>query len=84
MKKVLVCGAGGFIGGHLVTSLKEKGYYVIGADIKQHEYKTTDADEFYQYDLREQDLVRKLVTPDIDAIYQLAADMGGAGYVRMF
>ena len=81
MKKVLVCGAGGFIGGHLVTSLKEKGYYVIGADIKQHEYKTTDADEFYQYDLREQDLVRKLVTPDIDAIYQLAADMGGAGYV---
>jgi len=81
MKKVLVCGAGGFIGGHLVTSLKEKGYYVIGADIKQHEYKTTDADEFYQYDLREQDLVRKLVTSDIDAIYQLAADMGGAGYV---
>ena len=81
MKKVLVCGAGGFIGGHLVTSLKQKGYYVIGADIKQHEYKTTDADEFYQYDLREQDLVRKLVTPDIDAIYQLAADMGGAGYV---
>ena len=81
MKKVLVCGAGGFIGGHLVTSLKEKGYYVIGADIKQHEYKTTDADEFCQYDLREQDLVRKLVTPDIDAIYQLAADMGGAGYV---
>ena len=81
MKKVLVCGAGGFIGGHLVTSLKEKGYYVIGADIKQHEYKTTDADEFYQYDLREQDLVRKLVTPDIDSIYQLAADMGGAGYV---
>ena len=81
MKKVLVCGAGGFIGGHLVTSLKEKGYYVIGADIKQHEYKTTDADEFYQYDLREQDLVRKLVTPDINAIYQLAADMGGAGYV---
>ena len=81
MKKVLVCGAGGFIGGHLVTSLKEKGYYVIGADIKQHEQKTTDADEFYQYDLREQDLVRKLVTADIDTIYQLAADMGGAGYV---
>jgi nucleoside-diphosphate-sugar epimerase len=81
MKKVLVCGAGGFIGGHLVTSLKQKGYYVIGADIKQHEYKTTDADEFYQYDLREQDLVRKLVTADIDTIYQLAADMGGAGYV---
>jgi nucleoside-diphosphate-sugar epimerase len=81
MKKVLVCGAGGFIGGHLVTSLKKQGYYVIGADIKQHEYKKSDADEFYQYDLREQDLVRKLVTSDIDTIYQLAADMGGAGYV---
>ena len=81
MKKVLVCGAGGFIGGHLVTSLKQKGYYVIGADIKQHEYKKSDADEFYQYDLREQELVRKLVTSDIDTIYQLAADMGGAGYI---
>lgn len=80
-KKVLVCGAGGFIGGHLVTSLKKQGHYVIGADIKQHEYKTTDADEFYQYDLREQELVRKLVTSDIDTIYQLAADMGGAGYI---
>ena len=78
---MLVCGAGGFIGGHLVTSLKQQGHYVIGADIKQHEYKKSDADEFYQYDLREQDLVRKLVTSDIDTIYQLAADMGGAGYV---
>lgn len=81
MEKVLVCGAGGFIGGHLVTSLKKQGHYVIGADIKRHEYKTSDADEFYQYDLREQELVRKLVTPDIDTIYQLAADMGGAGYI---
>jgi len=80
-KKVLVCGAGGFIGGHLVTSLKKQGHYVIGADIKQHEYKKTDADEFYQYDLREQSNVRKLITPDIDTIYQLAADMGGAGYI---
>lgn len=80
-KKVLVCGAGGFIGGHLVTSLKKQGHYVIGADIKQHEYRKTDADEFYQYDLREQSLVRKLVTSDIDTIYQLAADMGGAGYI---
>jgi GDP-D-mannose 3', 5'-epimerase len=80
-KKVLVCGAGGFIGGHLVTSLKQQGHYVIGADIKQHEYKKTDADEFYQYDLREQSNVRKLITSDIDTIYQLAADMGGAGYI---
>ena len=80
-KKVLVCGAGGFIGGHLVTSLKKQGHYVIGADIKQHEYKKTDADEFYQYDLREQNNVRQLITADIDTIYQLAADMGGAGYI---
>lgn len=81
MKKVLVCGAGGFIGGHLVSSLKNQGYYVIGADIRQHEYHDTDADEFYQYDLRRQDLVAQLLTPDIDTIYQLAADMGGAGYI---
>ena len=65
-KKVLVCGAGGFIGGHLVTDLKRKGYYVIGADIKQHEYKKSDADEFYLMDLREQRNVRQLVTSDID------------------
>jgi GDP-D-mannose 3',5'-epimerase len=81
MKKMLVCGAGGFIGGHLVSSLKHQGHYVIGADIKQHEYRKTDADEFYQYDLREQSNVRQLVTADIDTIYQLAADMGGAGYI---
>jgi nucleoside-diphosphate-sugar epimerase len=80
-KKVLVCGAGGFIGGHLVTSLKKQGHYVIGADIKQHEYQPTDADEFYVMDLREQSNVRKLITADIDTIYQLAADMGGAGYI---
>jgi GDP-D-mannose 3', 5'-epimerase len=80
-KKVLVCGAGGFIGGHLVTSLKKQGHYVIGADIKRHEYQPTDADEFYVMDLREQSNVRKLITADIDTIYQLAADMGGAGYI---
>lgn len=78
---MLVCGAGGFIGGHLVTSLKQQGHYVVGADLKEHEYKKTDADEFYLYDLRDQDLVRRLVTSDIDTIYQLAADMGGAGYI---
>lgn len=81
LKKILVCGAGGFIGGHLVTSLKKQGHYVIGADIKEHEYRKTDADEFYVMDLREQDNVRKLITADIDIIYQLAADMGGAGYI---
>ena len=81
MSKILVCGAGGFIGTHLVTKLKSQGHYVIGADLKQPEYGTTDADEFYQYDLRDQVLVKKLVTSDIDEIYQLAADMGGAGYI---
>jgi nucleoside-diphosphate-sugar epimerase len=81
MKKMLVCGAGGFIGGHLVTSLKAQGHYVIGADLKHHEYKTTDADEFHLMDLRDQRNVRDLVTSDIDTIYQLAADMGGAGYI---
>lgn len=80
-KKVLVCGAGGFIGGHLVTSLKKQGYYVIGADIKCHEYKQTDADEFHQVDLRNQRCVQQLITPTVDTVYQLAADMGGAGYI---
>ena len=81
MKKVLVCGAGGFIGTHLVTDLKKKGYYVIGADLKYPEYSNTDADEFYVADLRSQESVKKLVTSDIYEIYQLAADMGGAGYI---
>lgn len=81
MAKMLVCGAGGFIGTHLVTSLKKQGHYVIGADLKFPEYTKTDADEFYQYDLRDPALVAKLITSDIDTIYQLAADMGGAGYI---
>ena len=81
MKKVIVCGAGGFIGTHLVNDLKEKGYHVVGADLKYPEYSKTNADEFHIMDLREQENVRKLVTDDIYEIYQLAADMGGAGYV---
>ena len=81
MKKMLVCGAGGFIGTHLVNSLKAQGHYVIGADLKYPEFSQTNCDEFYQYDLREQELVRRLITTDIDTIYQLAADMGGAGYI---
>ena len=52
MKKALVCGAGGFIGGHLVTRLKSEGYFVRGVDIKEHEYKESDADEFLVLDLR--------------------------------
>lgn len=81
MKKVLVCGAGGFIGSHLVRSLKAQGHYVVGADLKLPEFSTTAADEFYQVDLRNQQQVTKLITPDMDEIYQLAADMGGAGFI---
>jgi len=81
MKKALVCGAGGFIGSHLVRSLKAQGHYVVGADLKLPEFGPTAADEFYQVDLRNQRQVTKLITPDMDEIYQLAADMGGAGFV---
>jgi GDP-D-mannose 3', 5'-epimerase len=81
MKKILVCGAGGFIGSHLVEKLKGQGHYVIGADLHYPLYNETPADEFYIMDLREQENVRKLITSDIDEIYQLAADMGGAGYI---
>ena len=81
MKKILVCGAGGFIGSHLVRSLKNQGHYVIGADLKLPEFSITAANEFHQVDLRNQRSVRKLITTDIDEIYQLAADMGGAAFV---
>jgi nucleoside-diphosphate-sugar epimerase len=81
MKKVLVCGAGGFIGSYLVSSLKEKGYYVIGADLKKSEYWDSQADEFHVMDLRNSANVEKIVTSDLYEIYQLAADMGGAGYI---
>jgi nucleoside-diphosphate-sugar epimerase len=81
-KKALICGAGGFIGGHLAKRLKDEGYWVRGVDIKQHEYQKTQADDFIQGDLREQSVCRK-ITQDIhfDELYQLAADMGGAGYI---
>ena len=81
MKKILVCGAGGFIGSHLVEKLREQGNYVVGADLKFPLYKETRANEFYLMDLRHQHSVRDLITEDIDEIYQLAADMGGAGYI---
>lgn len=79
--KILVCGGGGFIGTHIVEKLKEQGHYVIAADLHHPLYSATHADEFYVMDLREQESVRKLITSDIDEIYQLAADMGGAGYI---
>jgi GDP-D-mannose 3',5'-epimerase len=81
MKKILVCGAGGFIGTHLVTSLKSQGHYVIGVDLKYPEFSCTDADEFYICDLRIWDNVEDIISKNFDEIYQLAADMGGAGYI---
>jgi len=81
MIKTLVIGAGGFIGGHLVTKLKEMGKFVIGIDIKEHEYKKTDADKFILADMRISEVVEKVIDDDIYEIYQLAADMGGAGFV---
>ena len=78
-EKVLVLGAGGFIGEHLVTQLKASGYWVRGADIKLHEYKSSDADEFLSCDLRDENCVRQVLDTDgwFDEVYQLAADMGG-------
>jgi nucleoside-diphosphate-sugar epimerase len=81
MKKALVCGAGGFIGGHLVKRLKVEGYWVRGVDLKENEYGNMDADEFVIGDLRDINVVKKVVTEDLDEVYQLAADMGGAGFV---
>jgi GDP-D-mannose 3', 5'-epimerase len=80
-RRALVCGAGGFIGGHLVNRLKEEGYWVRGADLKENEYNNGESDECIIGDLRDPLLVNKVVTNDIDEIYQLAADMGGAGFV---
>lgn len=85
MKKAVVCGAGGFIGGHLVARLKAEGYWVRGVDIKQHEYRETAADEFLQLDLRLPEACEAAVRVDgqpVDEVYQLAADMGGMGFIH--
>ena len=79
-KRILVCGAGGFIGGHLVKRLKREGYWVRGVDLKRNEFSASPADDFLVGDLREPDVVREVVA-GIDEVYQLAADMGGAGYI---
>jgi len=81
MKNILVCGAGGFIGTHLVESLKAQGHYVIGADLKFPLYSETKCDKFYKLDLREYNNVKTIFQHRIDEVYQLAADMGGAGYI---
>jgi GDP-D-mannose 3',5'-epimerase len=80
MKKILVCGAGGFIGGHLVNRLKSEGFWVRGVDLKENEYGNNNSDEFILGDLRDPIVAQKAVK-GIDEVYQLAADMGGAGYI---
>ena len=73
-------GAGGFIGSHLVKNLKSSGFWVRGADLKKPEYSESAADEFIVGDLRDPDVVQTVVS-GVEDIYQLAADMGGAGYI---
>jgi nucleoside-diphosphate-sugar epimerase len=80
-KTALVLGAGGFIGGHLVKRLKREGFWVRGVDLKFNEHAETEADDFLIGDLREQDVVRAVIDRKFDEVYQLAADMGGAGYI---
>lgn len=81
MKKAVVLGAGGFIGSHLVKRLKSEGYWVLGADLKYPEYAETAADTFLQGDLRDVNFVSECIASETDEVYQLAADMGGAGYI---
>jgi nucleoside-diphosphate-sugar epimerase len=81
VKTALVCGAGGFIGGHLVRRLKRDGFWVRGVDLKHNEYWASAADDFIVSDLREQATCRTVVDRPFDEVYQLAADMGGAGYI---
>jgi len=84
MKRALVCGAGGFIGGHLVKKLKKEACWVRGVDIKEHEFAPTAADEFLLLDLREPEnctAALSLEDGTFDEVYQLAADMGGMGFI---
>ena len=78
--KVLVTGAGGFIGNHLVTYLKQQGYWVRGVDLKHPEFSPTQADEFELLDLRRWDNCLQ-ATRGVDEVYALAADMGGMGFI---
>ena len=82
MIRALVCGAGGFIGSHLVKKLKKEGYWVRGVDIKEPEFSPTAADEFMLLDLREKPSAEKAVSGPLDEVYQLAADMGGMGFIH--
>ncbi len=80
-KCALVLGAGGFIGGHLVRRLQSEGYWVRGVDIKLHEHATVTSDDFMIGDLTSQEFAFSVIDRKFDEVYQLAADMGGAGYI---
>jgi nucleoside-diphosphate-sugar epimerase len=81
MRQVLVCGAGGFIGSHLVKKRKREGFWVRGVDLKYPEFGETMADDFVIGDLRDPIVCGNVVDRPFDEVYQLAADMGGAGYI---
>ena len=81
MKKAVVLGAGGFIGSHMVKRLKKENFHVVGVDLKKPEFSKTEADLFVVGDLRDPKLVAQVIGPDIDELYQFAADMGGAGFI---
>lgn len=81
MKRALVCGAGGFIGSHMVKRLKREGFWVRGVDLKFPRYAETPADDFVVGDLRDPYICRQVIDQKFDEIYQFAADMGGAGFV---
>jgi len=81
MRKVIVTGAGGFIGHHLAKSLKSKGNYVIGIDLKKPEFEATKADKFIIYDIREKSKTWEDLFKGIDDVWALAADMGGMGFI---
>jgi nucleoside-diphosphate-sugar epimerase len=83
MRKVLVTGAGGFIGYHLVNYLKKKGHWVRGVDIKHPEYEPSNADDFTILDLREYENCM-MACKGVDEVYQLAADTGGVGYITAY
>jgi GDP-D-mannose 3',5'-epimerase len=80
-KSALVLGAGGFIGGHLVQRLKRDGLWVRGVDLKLPEYREVETDDFVIGDLRDPVTCREVIDRKFDEVYQLAADMGGAGYI---
>lgn len=80
-KKAIVLGAGGFIGSHLVKRLKQEGLFVKGIDIKFPEFSNSDADEFIVGDLRDIHFVQSVIDENTDELYQLAGDVGGAGYI---